>query len=111
MENSKKQLGNQKNNLPAKQVILKLQLNGLQLEITSQNEQYSPSELTALLGLVAEYGKTLFSNSVKDQPAMNQSLSENDIKTLKSLIHSEHLPKPSHILRSIRALESTQLPY
>ena len=111
MKNSKKQLGNQKNNLPAKQVILKLQLNGLQLEITSQNEQYSPSELTALLGLVAEYGKTLFSNSVKDQPAMNQSLSENDIKTLKSLIYSEHLPTPSHILRSIRALESTQLPY
>lgn len=37
MKNSKKQLGNQKNNLPAKQVILKLQLNGLQLEITSQN--------------------------------------------------------------------------
>ena len=111
MKNSKKQLGNQKNNLPAKQVILKLQLNGLQLEITSQNEQYSPSELTALLGLVAECGKTLFSNSVKDQPAKNQSLSENDIKTLKSLIHSEHLPTPSHILRSIRSLESTQLPY
>ena len=66
MKNSKKQLGNQKNNLPAKQVILKLQLNGLQLEITSQNEQYSPSELTALLGLVAECGKALFSNSVKD---------------------------------------------
>ena len=111
MKNSKKQLGNQKNNLPAKQVILKLQLNGLQLEITSQNKQYSPNELTVLLGLVAECGKTLFSNSVKDQPARNQHLSENDIKQIKSLIRSESSEIPNHILRSIRALGSTQVPY
>ena len=89
MKNSKKQLGNQKNNLPAKQVILKLQLNGLQLEITSQNEQYSLVELNALLDIIAENKNQLLAVSNSEYPLKNQHLNGRNKDLLKSYIPSQ----------------------
>lgn len=88
MKKSKNEAGSQMTGKSSKHRVLNIQLNDLQLEITSQNEQYSLVELEALLNIIAGNRNQLLAVSSSESPLSVQNLNEKSKDQLRYYIPS-----------------------